>query len=125
MGGGGELEPQVSPKKTMSREVELGCKSWTSSLQVVSQQQCNRHRLCDCPARQLKQQLCGALIAAQWRRDTAVTIVLAAVHGLSSLFWPSLSRSLPTLSPSLIVISNLASVDVKQNGPIVQQAASA
>ena len=55
-------------------------------------------------------------------------IVLAAVHGLSGLFRavsvvePSLSRPLPPshppttpLSPSLI--SNLASVDVKQNGP--------
>ena len=48
------------------------------------------------------------------------SIVLAAVHGLSGLFRavsavePSLSRRLPPLSPSLI--SNLASVDVKQNG---------
>ena len=46
------------------------------------------------------------------------SIVLAAVHGLSGLFQavsavePSLSRPLPTLSPSLI--SHLASVDVKQ-----------
>ena len=49
------------------------------------------------------------------------SIVLAAVHGLSGLFRavsavePSLTRPLPHLSPSLI--SNLASVDVKQNGP--------
>ena len=48
------------------------------------------------------------------------SIVLAAVHGLSGLFRalstvePSLSRPLPTLSPCLI--SNLASVDVKQCG---------
>ena len=48
------------------------------------------------------------------------SIVLAAVHGLSGLFQavsavePSLSRPLTPLSPSLI--SNLASVDVKQNG---------
>ena len=53
------------------------------------------------------------------RLNTA--IVLAAVHGLSGLFRavsavePSLTRPLPHLSPSLI--SNLASVDVKQNGP--------
>ena len=49
------------------------------------------------------------------------SIVLAAVHGLSGLFRavsavkPSLFRPLPLLSPSLI--SNLASVDVKQHGP--------
>ena len=48
------------------------------------------------------------------------SIVLAAVHGLSGLFRavsavvPSLFRPLPALAPSLI--SNLASVDVKQNG---------
>ena len=47
------------------------------------------------------------------------SIVLAAVHGLSGLFRtvsaiePSLSRPLPTLSPSLI--SHLASVDVRQH----------
>ena len=51
------------------------------SLRVVPQQQCGNGR-CPCDsaqARQLKQQL---------RRDTAVntSIVLAAVHGLSSLF---------------------------------------
>ena len=49
------------------------------------------------------------------------SIVLAAVLGLSGLFQavsavePSLFRPLPLLSPSLI--SHLASVDVKQNGP--------
>ena len=47
------------------------------------------------------------------------SIVQAAVHGLSGLFRtvsavePSLSRLLPTLSPS--VIGHLASVDVKQH----------
>ena len=50
------------------------------------------------------------------------SIVLAAVHGLSGLFRavsavePSLFRPLPPLSASLI--SHLASVDVKQNGPL-------
>ena len=54
-------------------------------------------------ARRLKQQLRSALIAAQWRGDTAfnTSIVLAEVHGLSGLFRavsavePSLSRPLP------------------------------
>ena len=46
------------------------------------------------------------------------SIVLATVSGLIravSAVEPSLFRPLPALSPSLI--SNLASVDVKQNGP--------
>ena len=49
------------------------------------------------------------------------SVVLAAVHGLSGLFRavsavePSLFRPLPPMSPYLI--SHLASVDVKQNGP--------
>ena len=41
------LDPQVSPEEIMSREVELGCESWTSLLQVVTQQQCNGHCPCD------------------------------------------------------------------------------
>ena len=34
------LDPQVSPKEIKSREVELGCDSWTSFVSVVSQQLC-------------------------------------------------------------------------------------
>ena len=48
------------------------------------------------------------------------SIVLAAVHGLFravSAVEPSLFRPLPPLSPSLI--SHLASVEVKQNGPTI------
>ena len=37
-----ELDPQVSREEIMSREVELGCESWTSSLRVVPQQRCKR-----------------------------------------------------------------------------------
>ena len=50
------------------------------------------------------------------------SIVLAAVHGLSGLFWavsavePSLFR-LPPPPPAPSLISHLSSVDVKQNGP--------
>ena len=52
------------------------------------------------------------------------SISLAAVHGLSGLFQavftvePSLFHPLPSLSLSLI--SHLASVDIKQNGPDVR-----
>ena len=55
------------------------------------------------------------------RHRLNTSIVLAAVHGLSGLFRavsavePSLFRPLPAQPPSLI--SHLASVDVKQNGP--------
>ena len=41
-----ELDPQVIPEETMSREVELGCESWTSFAWGLS--------LWLCPARQLK-----------------------------------------------------------------------
>ena len=42
------------------------------------QQQCNGHCPCDsAQARQLKQQLRGALVAAQWRGDTALTLPLS------------------------------------------------
>ena len=72
-----ELDPQVSPEEIMSREVKLGCESWTFSLWAVPQQQCNGHCPCDsAQAWQLKQQLCSALVAGQWRGDTALTLPL-------------------------------------------------
>ena len=117
-----------SPEEIMSREVEMGCESWTSFASSCSSTAV-QHCPCDsAQARKLKQQLRSALshwaMARGHRRNTSV--VLAAVHGLSGLFRavsavePSLFRSPPppppTPSPSLI--SHLASVDVKQNGPI-------
>ena len=72
-----ELDLQVSPEEIMSREVELGCESWISSLRVVRQRQCNGHFLCDsAQAQQLKQQLRSAQVARQWRGDTALTLPL-------------------------------------------------
>ena len=110
----------------------VGRWSWAAkvgllSLRLVPQQQCNRHCPCDsAQARQLR----SALAAGQWRGDTALTltsIVLAAVHCLSGLF-----QAVSAIEPSLFVppppppppppapslISHLASVDVKQNGPL-------
>ena len=47
------------------------------SLRVFTQQQGNRHCPCDsAQARQLKQQLRSALVAGQWRGDTALTLPL-------------------------------------------------
>ena len=120
-----ELDLQLSPEEIMSRELELGCESWTSFASSCpscssTAVPCKGHCLCDSvQAQHLKQQLRSAQVAGQWRGDTANTsIVLAAVHVLSGLFRavsavePSLFCPLPTLSPSLI--SHLASVDVKQ-----------
>ena len=42
-----ELDVQVSLEEMMSREEELGCESWTFSLWVIPQQQCNGHCPCD------------------------------------------------------------------------------
>ena len=106
----------------------VGRWSWAAkdglvSLRVVPQQQCNGHCLCDCAqTRQLKQQLRGALVAGQWRGDTALTL---------PSFWrrstvsPVLFGRYPRWSlhsfvpppPPRSLISILASVDVKQNGP--------
>ena len=70
-----ELDRQVSPEEIMSREVELGCESWTSFASGC---------LCDSArAGQLKQQLRSALVAAQWRgrgHRLNTSIVLAVVH---------------------------------------------
>ena len=107
----------------MSGEVELGCESWTSfasscllnssatDIVLVTQPSAAVEiAIAQCTSR--------CTMARGHRLNTS--IVLAAVHGLSGLFRavsavePSLSRPLLPLSPSLI--SNLASVDVKQYG---------
>ena len=93
-------------------------------VQVVRQQRCNGHCLSDCPAQRLKQQLHSAQVAGQWRGDTALTLPLFWRRStVSPVFFGrfprsslSLSRPLPTLSPSLI--GHLASVDVKQHESI-------
>ena len=90
-------------------------------VQVVHQQQCNGHCLCDCPSTAVETAI--AQSTSRWAMTRGhrlnTSIVLAAVHGLSGLFRAvsavetSLCRPLPTLSPPLI--GHLASVGVKQH----------
>ena len=108
----------------MSREVELGWASWTpfaSSCPSCSSTAVQRTlSLWLCPSTAVETAIaqCTSRWAIARRHCLNISIVLAAVIGLSGLFRavsavePSLSRPLPTLSPSLI--SHLASVDVKQ-----------
>ena len=111
----------------------VGRWSWAAkvgllSLRIVAQQQCNGHCPCDsAQARHLKQQLRSAQVAGQWRGDTALTLPL--FWRRSTVFFGRYPRSTlhsfvpppppppPRPSPSPSLISHLASVDVKQNGP--------
>ena len=99
-----ELDLQVSPVEIMSRELELGGESWICFASSCSQQQCKGHCPCDsAQARQLKQQLRGALVAGQWRGDTTLTLpffwrrstVSPVFFGAVSAVEPSLFRHPP------------------------------
>ena len=91
-------------------------------VQVVRQQRRNGHCLSDSVS-STAVETAVAQCTSRWAMARGhrlnTSIILAAVHGLSGLFRtvsavePSLSRPLPTLSPSLI--GHLASVDVKQH----------
>ena len=91
-----KLDPQVSPEEIMSRKVELGCKSWTSFASGHSSTAVQRTlSLWLCPARQLKEQLRSALVAGQWRGDTALTLPL---FWRQSMVSPVFSGQYPRLS---------------------------
>ena len=118
-----ELDLQVSPEEIMSREVALGCESWTSFASSCSSTAVQRTLSCDsAQALQLKQQFRRALVAGQWRGDTALALPLFWRRStVSPVFFGRYPRSslhsfvpFPPLSPSLI--NRLASVNVKQNG---------
>ena len=97
-----ELDPQASSEEIMSREVELGCESWTlfaSSCYSTAVQRTLSLRLC--PAQQLKQKLRSTLVAAQWRGhrlNTSHFLCLTAVHGLLGL-WVGARSSPPSPPP--------------------------
>ena len=92
-----ELDPQ--PRRVMNREVELGCESWTSfasgCFSTAVQQTLS---LWLCPAWQLKQQLRSALVAEQWRGDTALTLPLFLQRSrVSPVFLGKISAVKPPL----------------------------
>ena len=71
-----ELDLHLAQKRSC-----VGRWSWAAKVglshQVVTQQQCNGHCPCEsAQARQMKQQLRSALVAGQWRGDTALTFPL-------------------------------------------------
>ena len=109
-----ELDPQVTPEEIMSREVELGYESWTSFTSGCSSTAVQRTlSLWLCPARQLKQQLRSARSLRSFSGG-----LFAVEPSLSHPLHPPPPAPSHPLSPSLI--SNLASVDVMQNGPYKQ-----
>ena len=123
-----ELNSQVSPEEIMSREVELGCESWTSFTSGCSSTavQPTGIVLVTLPSTAVETAIaqCSSRWAMARGHRLNTSIVLAAVHGLSSLFRavsavePSLCRPLPPPPPpSPSLKSHLASVHVKQNGP--------
>ena len=120
-----KLGPQVSPEEIKSREVELGCESWTSfasSCSSTAVQQTSSLWLCPSTAVETAIAQCTSRWAMARGHRLNTSIVLAAVHGLSGLFRVvsavepfTLSSPPPPPPPSLSLISHLASVDVKQN----------
>ena len=72
-----ELDLKLAQKRSRVGRWSWAAKVELLSLRVVPQQRCNGHCPCDsAQARQLKQQLRGALVAGQWRGDTALTLPL-------------------------------------------------
>ena len=111
-----ELDPQLCPEEIMSREVELGklfVNSGAMDIGLVT--------LSSTAVETAIAQCTSHWDTGQWRGDTALTLPLfwrrsmvsPVFFGRFPVVEPSLSRPLPTLSPSLI--GHLTSVDVKQH----------
>ena len=123
-----ELHPQVSPDEIISRDMELGCESWTSFVSGCSSTAVHDIVLVTLPSMAVETAiaLCTGCWAMAREHHLNTSIVLAAVHGLSGPFLvisavePSLSCPLPPPPlPSPSQISNLTSVDVKQYGQVM------
>ena len=121
-----ELDLQISPEEIMSREVELGCESWTSFASSCCSTAVQRTlSLWLCPSTAVETAIvqCTSRWAMARGHRLNTSIVLAAVHGLSGLFRAvsavelSLFRPPPPPPPPPSLISHLASVDVKRKGP--------
>ena len=82
-----ELDPHVSPEEIMSREVVLGCESWTSFASSFSSTAADMVfvTLPSATVQTAIAQCAGRCAMARGHRLNTF-IVLAAVHGLSGLF---------------------------------------
>ena len=121
----GMLDPHVSPE-----EIRAGRWSWAWKLDFFclsrfSAAELRTLSLWLCSTQQFGQQLRSTLVAAQWRSGHCLNIfvvVLVAVHGIlvfrvgacDRAFTLSLPPLLPPPPPPPSLLSNLASVDVKQ-----------
>ena len=97
-----ELDPQVSPEEIISREVDLGCESWTSFTSGCSStavQYTLSLWLCPSTAIETAIAQCTSHWAVARGHRLNISIVLAAVHGLSSLLGGIRGWAF-TLSPS-------------------------
>ena len=103
-----ELDPQVSPEEITSREVELGCESWTffaSGCSSAAVQRTLSLWLCPSTAVETAFARCTSHCAMARQHCHNTSIVLAAVHSLSGLFQvvsavePSLFCPLPPPVP--------------------------
>ena len=108
-----EQDPQVSPEEIMSRELEMGCESWTSFVfGLFLNSSATDIVLVILPSTAVETAIaqCTSRYAMARGHRLNASIVLAAVHGLSGLFRavsavePSLS--LPVPPPPLVPVPN-------------------
>ena len=103
-------EVKGRPGEIMSREVELGCESWTSfgasscsSRSSTAVQGTLSLWLCPSTAVETAIAQCTSRWAMAWGHRLNTSIVLAAVHGLSGLSGGIRGRAFTLSSPSLPV----------------------